>query len=146
MHKHQSDSVTDASKQRLVDILSDSTKVLNEDASELLQTYLALPEGKLTTSKGKARALKWLESLAEKGDEKNSEKGANTQMRVVGTVLDLFDENVTVEMEDGTVVEMACSQHLVEVLKIDFEAYLNDDQLSAIKVVCEGNNVVKVLT
>ena len=67
-------------------------------------------------------------------------------MRVVGTVLDLFDENVTVEMEDGTVVEMACSQHLVEVLKIDFEAYLNDDQLSAIKVVCEGNNVVKVLT
>ena len=75
MHKHQSDSVTDASKQRLVDILSDSTKVLNEDASELLQTYLALPEGKLTTSKGKARALKWLESLAEKGDEKKSEKG-----------------------------------------------------------------------
>ena len=66
---------------------------------------------------------------------------------VVGTVLDLSDKNVlTLEMDDATVIEVTCPQHLVEGLKTDFEAYLSDEQRGAIRVAVQSDNVViKVL-
>jgi hypothetical protein len=147
MHRHQNEALTDASKQRLVTILADSTQVLEGEAADLLQMYLSLPEGKLTTSKGKTRALKWLGSLDDENEQNKYKREGGAWEGVVGTVLDLSDKNVlTLEMDDATVIEVTCPQHLVEGLKTDFEAYLSDEQRGAIRVAVQSDNVViKVL-
>ena len=136
MQKHQSETLTDSAKQKLVAILGESKD------PELLSCYLALPEGKLTTSKGKNRALKWYEGLGREGQgAQQKQKGA------IGKVLDLSEETiVTVEMEeDAEVMEMACPQLRLEALRREFECYLNDER-GVVKVAITGDGDVDLVS
>ncbi len=140
MQKHQSETLTDGAKQKLVAILGESKD------PELLSCYLALPEGKLTTSKGKNRALKWYEGLGREGQgTQQKQKGA------IGKVLDLSQEadrlhRLTVEMEEGAeVVEMACPPLRLEALRQEFECYLNDER-GVVKIAITGDGDFDLLS
>lgn len=67
--KHQNEAVADGSKGKILQILEKYNRAaqamfnIRKSVISLFQIYLALPEGKLVTSKNKASILVWLENL-----------------------------------------------------------------------------------
>ena len=72
--KHQDEAVPDGSKGKIIAVLEKYNRAAGYMAeirgavSCLFQDYLALPEGKLLTSKGKDRVKAWLENMDDDGD------------------------------------------------------------------------------
>jgi len=65
LQKHQNEIVPAAQQNRLIQLVDLHKKQSSPEAMlELVQTYLALPEGKLTTAKGKQKCLKLLDELS----------------------------------------------------------------------------------
>jgi hypothetical protein len=86
--KHQDEAVPDGSKGKIMSVLEKYNRAagymaeLRAPVSCLFQDYLALPEGKLLTSKNKDRVKAWLENMDDgEGDGEDGSKGAVTKMK-----------------------------------------------------------------
>jgi hypothetical protein len=100
IQKHQNGIVPDSHKQILLSIIESYVQLLLKEQNNLLidiiinlvDDYLKLPEGKLVNSKGKKKALKWLEILA--GIQNNSDtENLNVQSPIRYLVIDMDQES-----------------------------------------------------
>ena len=155
--KHQNDVLSEGAKSRLVQCISDlysfaytdksSTtdsrgEDLREIVMELLADYCALPEGKLTTGKGKSKFLKYINQSGGAGSTSggsNMNNNSNDLERF--QVIDVDNDSglVTVTCEKGNILEglLACNNDVTKTLK---ELWANGDDDIYVSVV---NSVIQ---
>ena len=113
MIKHQSESVGDGSKNRLLSVVelffryiprdtsSEATVQLTEAKSALISDYLKLPEGKLVNSKLKRRALSWIEQLSTQSNEEPAVQDCEYELGQRWMVADIAeDQTLSLMRED----------------------------------------------
>jgi hypothetical protein len=104
--KHQSESITEPAKNRLVQCITDCYAHTSQIDSpeckcvlvDLMSTYCAIQEGKIATSKAKQKFVKYLDDLnGEKNEESSTgRKEGLTNTRIKGLLMDCSDESIAV--------------------------------------------------
>ena len=147
MQKHQDESIPTSYKARLVEILGKVRGVLTKSDTTsmvaLLEMYCALPEGKLTTTKGKSLAVKWIESDGLPIDDKISPMSMERQniYRVIDASIEGGDDSpvlFTLEsVHDSSIcLEQIIASHdeLGRSILDKFNSYISDDNAGDIGV------------
>jgi hypothetical protein len=144
MQKHQNESVPEASRSKLVQIIDLCHRYIGdseviESTQALISDYLALPEGKLASSKAKKKMLGWIEGASDTNEQ--SEELSFRKNYIVSEVnsdgsFNLIDDN------GESLDNIACASSALKYSII--ERFHDDDCVEVVAV--NGSVIVDIVT
>ena len=159
MFKHQDENIPSTAKSRLIELMGKTKATLCSNEEEisvvitLLEMYCALPEGKLTTSKGKQKAVKWLEEFGRKTTVSTAgidEALANEVLKIY-IVMDLeesyalLESEIDVNGEPEILENVPVQKEILEELTTKFNKAFEDETCGQVRVFIQDGIIAKII-